>query len=129
MMQANNFELSNSTTTVNYSASSLDGRPQLSYKKGNFSKLYRGEELRQHETEIGMMVSVTLKKTVDSGWTVLSLFVPRVNVTEGRPRVALKTLAIEATVRTSIGGPNLVSGAVQTYKSVPLKGHASAVLF
>jgi hypothetical protein len=43
--------------------------------------------------------------------------------------VIVKTQAIVTTIRTSFGGPQLVSGQIQTYKAWTLKGFASAAEF
>ena len=41
----------------------------------------------------------------------------------------IKTIGIFTTTKTSIGGPNAVKGALQTYKVENLKGTAKAVQF
>lgn len=127
MEQANLFELKNATYKITYSSSSLDGKPQLSYKKGTASpRTFRGSQIRQKLTELGTLVTVTLKSVPDSRTVVFSLLVPQVNVS-GETKVNVK--AVETTIRTSIGGPNLVKGQVQTYKVYSLGGTAKHVFF
>ncbi len=129
MKQANLFELHNAALQITYSTSSLDGKPQLSYKKGATSLNFRGSQLRRKETEIGTLITVSLKVVPDSSTTVFSLLLPRVNVPDKQQHVQIKVKAIETMIRTSIGGPGLVNGQVETYKVYPLKGKASSVLF
>ena len=126
MQQANLFELHNATLKVTYSSSSLDGKPQLSYQKGATSRSFRGSQVRHKQTEIGTLVSVTLKSVPDSRSIVFSLLLPQVNVSTDQ-HVNIK--AFETTIRTSIGGPDLVKGQVQTYKVYSLQGTAKSVVF
>ncbi len=129
MEQANLFELHTFTLKITYSSSSLDGKPQLSYEKGATSLHFRGNQLRQVKTEIGTLITVTLKTVPDARIVTLSLLLPQVNVSTAdlETRVAVK--AIETTTRTSIGGPNLVEGQLQTYKVYSLRGKAKSVFF
>ena len=129
MVQANLFELHDLSLKITYSSSSFDGKPQLTYKKGATTRTFRGVEVRHLKSEIGTLVSVTLKTVPDLATTVFTVLVPQVNVPENHPKAAIETKAIETVVRTSIGGPNLVNGQVQTYKTYSLKGTASHVLF
>lgn len=128
-MQANLFELRDLALKITYSSSSFDGKPQLTYTKGATTRTFRGAELRQVKNEIGTLVSVTLKAIPDLATTVFTLLVPQVNVPDNHPKVAIETKALETTIRTTIGGPDLVPGQVQTYKAYSLKGNASHVLF
>lgn len=129
MQQANLFELASGSLKITFSASSLDGKPQLSYHKGATSLNFRGNQLRQTKTETGTLLSVTLNTVPDLRTVVLSLLLPQVNVEDRSPSTAVSVKAIETTIRSSIGGPNLVKGQVQTYKSYSLKGVAKSVVF
>jgi len=129
MQQTNLFDLHNATLKISYSSSSLNGQPQLSYQKGATTMNFHGNQLRQKSTEIGALISVTLKNVPDLHSIVLSLLLPQVNIPTGQSQVQVSIKAIETTIRTSIAGPNLVKGQVQTYKTYTLKGTAQSVLF
>ncbi|MFZ2899150.1 MAG: hypothetical protein WA004_11035 [Saprospiraceae bacterium] len=129
MNQANLFDLKNLTLKINYSASGIDGKPHLSYQKGSTQLNFRGNQIRRKETEIGTLVSVTLKTVPDLYSRVFSLLLPQVNVPDGSSEVAVNVKALETTVKTSIGGPDLVSGQVQAYKVYSLIGKARSVVF
>lgn len=118
MKTANLFDLKNLTLKITYSASGIDGKPHLSYQKGNVQLHFKGNQIRRKETEIGTLISVTLKTVPDSYARVFSLLLPRVNVPESSTEVAVNVKTLETTVKTSIAGPHLVSGQVQTYKSM-----------
>jgi hypothetical protein len=128
--QANLFDLHNLTVKISYSASGIDGKPSLSYKKGGTTLNFRGSQLRQKQTEIGTLVTVTLKQVPDLKTVVLTLIVPQVNIPDNdNDGVSVAVKAIETTIRTTIAGPNGVRGQVQTYKSLSLRGKAQSVLF
>ncbi|NUQ22327.1 MAG: hypothetical protein HUU34_00120 [Saprospiraceae bacterium] len=129
MKTANLFDLKNLTLKVTYSASGIDGKPHLSYKKGNTDLNFTGSQIRRKETEIGTLVSVTLKTVSDAYSRVFSLLLPRVNVPNGSSEVAVSVKALETTIKTSVAGPDLVSGQVQTYKVYSLVGKARSVVF
>jgi len=44
-------------------------------------------------------------------------------------KASIKTIGILTTAKTTIGGPNLMKGAIQTYKTVSLSGTAKFVSF
>ena len=129
MEQANLFELKNAQLKITFSASGLDGKPSLGYHKGATEMQFRGKQLRMRETEIGTLVSVTLKEVPDAYSSVFSLLIPQVNIPSGEGGVHVLVKGFETRVRSSIGGPNLVNGQVQTYKSVSLSGVAKSVVF
>ena len=129
MQSANLFELHTLTLQINYSSSGLDGKPQLTYHKGSTTLTFRGSQLRQKQTEIGTLVTVTLKTMPDARTIFLTVIIPQVNVADDRPDVQVNVKAIETTSKTSIGGPNLVQGQVQSYKVYSLRGTAKSVLF
>lgn len=127
-MQANHFELKNFTIQITYSSSSFDGRPQFSYKKGANTQTFRGDEIQHQESAVGTLVSVTLRAIPDLKTILFTLLVPQVNIPDNE-NVTIRTKAIETTIKTTIGGPDLVSGSVQTYKTYSFKGVASLLLF
>ena len=102
MQQTNLFDLHNATLKISYSSSSLNGQPQLSYQKGATTMNFHGNQLRQKSTEIGALISVTLKNVPDLHSIVLSLLLPQVNIPTGQSQVQVSIKAIETTIRTSI---------------------------
>ena len=54
------------------------------------------------------------------------LVLPTVNLDDSKT-AKIRTFAVLATHRTSVGGPDLVDGQLQTYKTVSLRGTASQV--
>ena len=117
----------NKDVRISYSTSSIMGEPNLNYKDSKGSQRFTGEEIRTQKTEIGTMVTVTLETVPDLRVVTLTLLVPAINL-DGSAR-EFKTIAIRTTSRTTIGGPRLVKGAVQSFEVIDLKGTANSVVF
>ncbi len=126
-VEPNLFELACDGTTLTYSTSAIDGRPQLSYASGDRSYVFRGEEIRVAPSEIGKMITVTLEASPDLEVKTLTLVLPPINLAGSESPV--RTHAVKTLHRTSIGGPHLVRGQVLTYEVVELSGLARAVKF
>jgi hypothetical protein len=130
--EANNFVLhgvgKNSDVSIIYSSTSFKGVPIFNYKDSRITRNFMGkQQIRSQKTEIGTMVTVTLRMTIDDGNTKLTLFVPAINL-DGSPR-NFNTIAIRTTSKNNIVGPSIIKGALQSYVVIYLKGTASHVKF
>ena len=125
--EPNVFELKGMGIELTYSTTSLSGQPQLTYKDMKRTLTYRGEEIRQLDSEIGQQVTVTLEQIPDLRTETLTLILPAINVEA--TGTGFQTIAIITTHRTSIGGPDLVKGVLQTYRTKTLRGTARTVIF
>jgi hypothetical protein len=76
-----------------------------------------------------MLITVTLEVVPDLHTLSLTLLVPQINLGDAGAASAFSTLAIMTTHLTSIGGPDLVRGPLQTYEEVTLSGMARLVEF
>jgi hypothetical protein len=126
--QPNLFELAGEYTQITYSKTSFTGQPQFHYQDRQHDVNVAGDDIRPLETEIGTQVTVTLEVIPDLHILTVTLLVPQINLDEGNES-PLSTLAILTTHRTSIGGPGLVEGQLQTYEAVELEGTARLVAF
>lgn len=126
----NRFVLQDSRTGtgITYSTSSLSGKPQFSYRDARRRTSFVGKEIRTKPSEIGTLVTVTLKAVPDLRVVTLTLLLPEINLPNSG-RTAFTTTAIVATARTSIGGPSLIKGAVQSYRTLTLRGTAQFVVY
>ncbi len=126
----NHFELEGAgQTSITYSTSSIAGTPQLSYKDADREASFSGDEIRSSRNALlGTLVSVDLANRPDQDTLILVLVVPTVNLDDSGT-AKIRTFAVLTTHRTSIGGPDLVDGQLQTYKTVNLRGTASQVDF
>ena len=125
--QANHYELEGDYdgSHVTYDTTSISGEPLLSYKGGGFDVSARGGQIRTQEVEAGTLVSIELKAVPDAETVSLSLLLPRVNLGDGPAEI--EAVAIVTTAKTSIGGPGLLTGALDSYEVEKLHGTASQV--
>ncbi len=122
----NLFELSHAGVHISYSTSSISGKPLFSYHNGQQEQSFSGDEIRVQESELGTLVTVSVKKTVDTGYTSLTLVLPRVNLGKSL-RQAINALAIEV---EHISGLLPAIGGLDKYQNVyHLHGNASLVFF
>ena len=126
--QANLFEVSGGATSVTYATTGIAGKPSFHYSDGERDVNVEGSDIRTKKTDLGTLVSVDLDVVADGLSTSATLFVPTVNLGDTREQ-KLRTLVVVTTTADTIGGPSLVVGQVQRYKSVTLRGTARAVQF
>jgi hypothetical protein len=112
---------------VTYTTTSLDGKPTMTYQDPHEGKSFRGDEIRTVECDLGTLVSVTLRMTVDSGSTSLSVFIPRMRINLGE-HAAVRTECVTTVHRFAIA-PQLLHGQLDTYSVVALHGTAQAVVY
>src|SRR4051794_13933863 len=126
---ANYFVLNGENTQISYATTSLSGVPQLTYQGQFGSHSFSGEQIDHVDTDIGELVMVRPLQVIPDLWEVsLTLLVPDVNLVAGGAETPIATVAILTTHNTSIGGPQLVQGALQTYETVALQGTAEFVI-
>src|SRR5215472_11421464 len=90
----NQYDLRGQGVTVNYSVTSITGKPQLSFKKGRQTLNFSGDEISVFNTTIGSLVSVTIAKTVDRGFTSFTVLLPSIQLTSPSARQAFRTIGI-----------------------------------
>ncbi|MGI9000324.1 MAG: hypothetical protein ACR2GH_01520 [Pseudonocardia sp.] len=126
--EPNSYELSCDGVTLNYSTSSFDGSPRLSFRDAERDLNFSGAEIGTRATDLGTEVTVTLEVVFDARTVTLTLLVPAINLGEAQ-EVEFATVAIETTNLTTIGGPALITGPLQTYRVIELTGTAKSVQF
>src|SRR3954454_24945791 len=89
-------------------------------------RTYAGSQVRQEDTAIGTLLTVTRSVIADGDSHSLSLLLPAVNLPESGSVKGIGAVAVLTTHRSSFGGPGLLGGALDIYKTVALKGTASA---
>lgn len=87
--------------------------PELSYQDGQYDLTFHKDEIRTQQSELGTLVSVSLQRTVDTGATVLTLFLPAINL-GGGTEANFETLAIISRTLGLIPG----EGAREIYEAV-----------
>jgi hypothetical protein len=115
------------TLHVTYSTRGFDGKPHLSYQDGTQGLSFSGDQIRVVEADIGMLVSVTIRMTVDTGSTSFSVLIPRVNLPAGPGQSApIASDGITTVHRFSVLP---MHGQLDLYSVVKLSGTARFVVF
>lgn len=120
-MLANHYELTGAGVTGVVDLSGITGSPVFSLEVDGLSVTDGTVEAG----ELGVVLTAVLDAAPDSHTTRLRLVLPEVNLAEGSVLVA--GLAVVVKTRSSIGGPGLVDGALQSYALRPVAGTASFV--
>jgi hypothetical protein len=123
--EPNQYVLSGKHIHVSYTTTSIDGKPHFSYQDTHQTLNFSGDEIRRVETEIGAIVSVTIRLTVDSGGTTFSLLIPRVNI-PGEQSVPIQTDGITTVHKFSLVP---MVGQRDFYRVSRLSGTATRVFF
>lgn len=100
--------------------------PFLSVKDAQGVRTYSGSQIRHEDSSIGTLLTVVTSVIADGDSHSLSLLLPAVNLPESGSVKGVGAVAILTTHRSSFGGPGLLDGPLETYKTVALKGTASA---
>lgn len=122
----NQFELMGRGISVSYSSTSISGRPLLHYTDATHDVNAFGEEIRQVETELGTLVTITLEPDADAGELLFTVLIPRARLQGLGSSVRISTEGILTRNRFPRGLPADVQ--LQTYRVVPLRGRATLVV-
>lgn len=116
------YELHGDNLKISYSTTSFSGKPLLSYNDGNKIKNFSGEEIRTIGTEVGTLVTVTIRKTSNSGSTTFTVLIPKINIDS--KDIYFQTEGITTRHKLSIN-PSLSFGQIDSNKFTSMKGIAS----
>jgi hypothetical protein len=127
--QPNLFNLQGEGVTVSYSTTSIAGVPQFTYRDTTFDVSRSGDAIVRETTGIGTLVTIELENIADLRRVTFTLVLPEINLGPNNQAVVLHTLGVRTTNHTTIGGPDLIIGPLQTYETVALCGTAQFVTF
>jgi hypothetical protein len=124
----NLYRLQGHNLRITYSTTGIDGKPRFHYQSAIQSLDFSGDEIRALDSEIGMLVTVTIHLTVDSGSTSFTLLVPRVNLGNSNHNAYINTFGVTTLHRLSLV-PALDQGQTELYAVTTLSGTAALVHF
>jgi hypothetical protein len=118
------YDVSSGAVHVVYTTAGAGGQPQLTYESSDRALSFRGDEIRTVTGDMGTLVSVTIRMTIDTGSTSFTLVVPRVRLGEGQTEGEIETVGITTRHRFSVV-PRFNEGQVDEYGELTLwgKGH------
>jgi hypothetical protein len=114
------FQLSGGDIEASYGP--VAGSPVFVYRDRLQSLTFRGDEISTLSTPAGELVSVVIRRTVDTGSTSFSLLLPRVRLDSSAP-VPVQTPGIVTVHRFSVI-PRFDQGQLDAYEVVTLQGTA-----
>ena len=82
---ANHFDVTGGAVHVVYTTAGTNGQPSLSYRDATQNLTFSGAQIQSVSTEMGTVVTVAIRRTIDTGSTTFSLLLPRVQVAKGTP--------------------------------------------
>jgi hypothetical protein len=122
----NLYHLSGQHLHVTYSTTSFAGGPILTYQDGHQGKSFKADEIRALECDLGTLVSITIRMTVDTGSTSFSVFIPRMRIVQGTS-AAVHTEGVTTLHHFSVV-PQLSHGQLDTYTVIAMHGTAQFVV-
>ena len=125
---ANFYECRGTTASASYVTQSLVGTVLTITVNGTTYQAF-DEEIRDEETVLGHLLTLTTDVIPDLFTDTLTLLLPDVNISGFGPKTSFATRLFKTRIHTSIGGPQLVDGVIQSNRSAPLKCTATAAVF
>ncbi|MGA7937100.1 MAG: hypothetical protein WCA35_26340, partial [Kovacikia sp.] len=89
MTTPNIYQLHGHQVCIHYSTGELGSIKAFEYQDASQMLTFKGDELDIVETSIGTLVTVFIRRTIDSGSTSFSLLVPSVNLPGINSRVQI----------------------------------------
>ncbi|BCL39204.1 hypothetical protein [Nostoc sp. MS1] len=123
----NLYELNGSGIKIIYSTSSFDGSPRFTYQDRQQTLQFAGDQIQTVGLSIGTLVTVPIRRTVDTGSTTFSVLIPSVNLGETN-QAKVVTDGITTTNRFNVI-PKYNEGQRQFYQITHLEGTAQSVQF
>jgi hypothetical protein len=128
MATPNVYHLHGPSLSVVYSTGDGGSLKALQYQDHTQSHNFSADQIRSVDTEIGTLVTVTIRMTVDAGSTSFTLLVPTVNLAGPNSPAHIKTEGI-TTIHSFSLVPNLNRGQTEIYTVTPLSGTAEFIPF
>jgi hypothetical protein len=121
-MMANKFTLRGYQIEVDYTVGGDPSFPALTFRRGPVSKSFKPAEIRTEAIALGALVSVPLRKTVDTGGETFAFIVPQIDAPQGQ------THFTTAAVLERFSGPDSVPRRAPSWEAHVLEGTAQTVM-
>jgi hypothetical protein len=126
IVSSNIYDLHGGNIKVTYGAAGTDGKPHLNYSDSSLYRVFAGDEIRViQETDVGTLVSFTIRMTVDTGSTSFTILIPRIKTADVQNAPTnIVTVGITTVHRFSVV-PAFMMGQIDCYTAHTLSGTAS----
>ena len=122
-MAANKYVLKGSGVEVDYTIGATPSLPALSYKNGAFKKDFTASQILSENTGLGLLVSVALISSIDTGGKRFGFFLPFIDVAAGQT-AQFHTVGIYETFT----GPGSIPHRPSTWRCIEMGGTAETVI-
>ena len=95
----------------------------LSYQDAHLNDTFSGDRLKISSDDTNVLVTATIRETVDFGFRTFTLFVPRVNLVDGQAAHVTTVGVVVVHRSTFLPG----QGQLDSYQSFKFSGNASIV--
>ncbi len=128
MTTPNIYQLHGNQLSVIYSTGDLGSIKAFEYQDAFQTLAFKGDEIRTVQTEISTLVTVTIRRSIDTGSTSFTLLIPRVNLPSPNSQTNITTEGITTLHRFSVV-PRFNQGQTDLYSVTQLTGIAEAIPF
>jgi len=123
----NQFHFAGKRASMTFTESIPGEEMMLTYRRESREpRHFQGDEIRIEQTELGRLATVTLWNVPDLKVITFSLLIPTINL-DGSDPLMFQTKSLVTTQHTTIAGPDLVQGPLQSYLTGNLLAQASLV--
>jgi hypothetical protein len=126
-IEPNQFELLGRGISISFSRTSITGDPLFHYQDACREVNARGDDIRQVETEIGTLVTITLEPDADAGSLLFTVLIPRARLEGVGSELRISTEGILTRSRFPFS-PAPMNDQLQEYKSLMMTGRATFVV-
>ncbi len=123
MVQPTQYVMSGKNLEISYQTGDLNAEPVFKYSRSGRDFSFSGDQIRVTQTEIGQLVTVTLRQVPDLKTVTLTLLLPAINLISDT--ALFETFVIYTTHKTTIQGPDVLDGQIQSYSTQRVRGKAS----
>ena len=124
----NLYKLQGAGIYVTYSTGGFGSKLNFTYQDANGLQSFSDDQITVTQTPIGVVVTVTIRRTIDTGSTSFSVLMPTVNLLGPGQAAPVQTEGITTIHRFSII-PVFGQGQTELYQVTPLSGTANQILF
>lgn len=125
-LQPNEYVLQGGGVSITYATNGFLGHPTLSYKDAQQALHFKGPEIRVLPIEIGGLVSVTTRMTIDAGSTTFSFLIPVIFLADQKAEQKFKAPGIRTEHKTALVEPP--TGLRESYEIHDMHGTARSVI-
>lgn len=111
---------------IAYSTAADGGPERLEYQDAAQTLQFTRSEIHVADSDAGTIISVTIRKTVDSGYTSFSVLIPRTNI-DPNSTIPINTFGLQTLHRSSVV-PALNKGQLDTCSVIALSGMGGLLL-